>query len=155
MWTARNPNHTIAVAVAAVAAAAFVGTYWFDPVPPGLPGLGAAEFPRLLCLVLLGLAGLLAMTPGTAPSEGDAPPLDRGAWAVFGICLLFLPALEVIGLWAAIPVFLVAAGLIWGAMPLRILLLNAAGFTLALWVIFAKLFRLTLPTGWLGAALGG
>lgn len=155
MRATRNPNHAIALVVAAVAAAAFAGTFWFDPVPPGLPGLGAADFPRLICLVLVGLAGLLALTPGTPPSEEDAPPLDRGAWAVFGACLLFLPALEIAGIWAAIPVFLVATGLIWGEVPLRVLALNAAGLTLVLWLIFAKLFRLTLPTGWLGAALGG
>lgn len=155
MRRARNPNHPIAAAIAAVAAAAFAGTFWFDPVPPGLPGLGAADFPRLICLVLFALAALLALTQGSPASEEEAPPLDRGAWAIFAACLLFLPALEILGIWAAIPVFLVATGLIWGEVPLRVLLLNAAGLTLALWLVFAKLFRLTLPTGWLGAALGG
>jgi hypothetical protein len=154
MRVARNPNHGIAASVAAVAAAAFAGTYWFDPVPPGLPGLGAVEFPRLVCLVLFGLAALLALKQGSPPSEEDAPPLDRGAWTVFGACLLFLPALEVVGIWGAIPVFLVAVGRIWGEVGLRALVLNALGLTLVLWLVFAKGFRLTLPTGWLGAALG-
>jgi hypothetical protein len=137
-----------------VAAAAFAGTFWFDAVPEGLPGLGAVEFPRMVCLVLFGLAALLALKQGSPPSAEDAPPLDRGAWFVFGACLLFLPMLEVAGIWGTIPVFLVLVGRIWGEVPVRTLVLNALGLTLVLWLVFAKIFRLTLPTGWLGAALG-
>lgn len=154
MRAARNPNHAIAAAVAAVAGAAFAGTFWFDAVPPGLPGLGAVEFPRLVCLVLFGLAALLALTQASPPSEEDSPRLDRGAWFVFAACLLFLPVMALLGIWGAIPIFLVAVGVIWGEVPLRTLVLNAAGLTAALWLVFVKVFRLTLPSGWLGAALG-
>jgi hypothetical protein len=155
MRQARNPNPAIAASIAAVAAIAFAGTFWFDPVPPGLPGLGAADFPRLICLVLFGLAALLALTQGQAPSEEDAPRLDGGGWAVFGACALFVPALEILGIWGSIPLFLVVVGRIWGGVSLTTLVLNAAGLTLALWLVFSKVFRLTLPTGWLGAAIGG
>jgi hypothetical protein len=154
MRVARNPNPAIAASIAAVAALAFAGTFWFDPVPPGLPGLGAAAFPRLICLVLFGLAALLALTQGQSPSEEDAPRLDGGAWAVFGAGALFVPALEILGIWGAIPLYLVIVGRIWGGVSLITLALNAAGLTLALWLVFSKVFRLTLPTGWLGAALG-
>ena len=154
MRAARNPNPAIAGVVAAVAAAAFAGTFWFDPVPPGLPGLGAAEFPRLVCLVIFGLAALLALKQGSPPTEEEAPPLDRGAWLVFAASLLFLPAMEVAGIWVAIPAFLVAVGRIWGEIGMRTLVLNAIGLTFVLWLVFAKVFRLTLPSGWLGSALG-
>jgi hypothetical protein len=149
-----NPNPRIAAAVAAAAAIAFAATFWFDPVPEGLPGLGAVEFPRLVCLLLFGLAALLALKQGASPSEEDAPPLDRGAVAVFVACLLFLPVMEVIGLWGASIVFLILAGRIWGEVPMRTLVLNAFGLTLVLWLVFVKVFKLTLPSGWLGAALG-
>lgn len=154
MRAARNPNPGIAAVVAAVAAAAFAGTFWFDPVPPGLPGLGAADFPRLVCLVLFGLAALLALKQGSPPSPEEAPPLDRGAWAVFAACLLFLPAMALVGIWGAIPLFLIVVGRIWGEVPTRTLVLNALGLTLGLWLVFVKVFKLTLPSGWLGAALG-
>jgi hypothetical protein len=154
MRVSGNPNHAIAASTAAVAAIAFAGTFYFDPVPPGLPGLGAVEFPRLVCLVILALSGVLALQRGTPPGAEDAPPLDRGAWSVFAACALFLPALEVAGIWAATPVFLVLAGRVWGEVPLRTLVLNALGLTLVVWLVFSKIFRLTLPTGWLGAALG-
>ena len=149
-----NPNHAIAASTAAVAVIAFAGTFFFDPVPPGLPGLGAVEFPRLICLLILALSGLLALQQGTPPSAEEAPPLDRGAWSVFAACALFLPALEVLGIWAATPIFLVLAGRVWGEVSLRTLVLNALGLTLVLWLVFSKIFRLTLPLGWLGAALG-
>ena len=58
MREARNPNPAIAGVVAAVAAAAFAGTYFFDPVPPGLPGLGAA-------------------VPGAVEPPGPAPVRSR------------------------------------------------------------------------------
>ena len=154
MRAARNPNPAIAGGVATVAAAAFAGTFWFDPVPPGLPGLGAAAFPRLVCLVIFGLAALLALKQGSPPTEEEAPPLDRGAWLVFAASLLFLPVMEVVGIWVAIPAFLVAVGRIWGEVGMRALVLNAIGLTFVLWLVFAKIFRLTLPSGWLGAALG-
>jgi hypothetical protein len=154
MRVERNPNHAIAAVIVAVAALAFGGTFFFDPVPPGLPGLGAVEFPRLVCLLILALSGLLALQQGSPPSAEDSPPLDRGAWSVFAACALFLPALEVLGIWGAAPVFLVLAGRIWGEVSLRTLVLNALGLTFALWLVFSKIFRLTLPLGWLGAALG-
>ncbi len=154
MTGGRNPNHAIAATVAAVALLAFAGTWSFDEVPPGLPGLGAVEFPRLICLVLLGFAGLLALTPAEPYTQEDVPSIGRGAWAIFGVAALFLPMMEVIGLFGAIPAFLVAAGHLWGGASLRVLVLNALGLTLAIWLIFAKLFKLTLPSGWLGAALG-
>jgi hypothetical protein len=154
MRAARNPNPAIAAVVAAFAAAAFAGTFWFEAVPEGLPGLGAADFPRLVCLVLFGLCALLALKQGSPPSEEDAPPLDRGAWLVFGACLLFLPAMEIAGIWVTIPVFLVIVGRIWGEVGLRTLVPCAAGFTLALWIVFARIFGLSLPLGRLGAALG-
>ncbi len=147
----RNPNHASAAAVALVALAGFAGTYWFDPVPPGLPGLGAVEFPRLICLVLLALAGLLALKQSDPPSEEDAPRITAHAWAVFGLCALFLPAMEVAGMLGASALFLVAAGRIWGERRWPLLLLSAAGVTAALWLVFVQAFRLKLPLGWLGS----
>ena len=149
----RNPNHGIAAVGAAVAALAFAATFWFEPVPPGLPGLGAAAFPRLVCLVLFAFSVLLGLKTAVADPEAT-PPLDRGAWLVFATCLLFLPAMAVLGIFGAIPLFLVVAGRLWGEVGWRTLVLNALGLTAALWLVFVKIFRLTLPSGWLGSVLG-
>lgn len=141
-----NANRISAALVALVAVAAFGGTYFFDPVPPGLPGLGAVEFPRLLCFLILGLAALLALQePGPPDPENVAP--DGGALAIWGCCLLFVPAMALVGLLGAGAVFLVAVGWLWGERRIPLLLAVSGGLTLVLWLVFVKVFRLTLPGG--------
>jgi len=150
----RNPNHAIAAIIAAVAFAAIAATFTFDPVPPGLPGLGAVEFPRLVSAILLLLALLLGLTAASPANEDDAPRISSRAWLIFAICLGFLPLVEIIGMIPAIPIFLLVAGLLWGGTPWSTLVLSALGMGIAIWLVFVKVFRLTLPKGWLGSMLG-
>ena len=154
MRGARNPNHTIAASIAAVAIAAIAATFTFEPVPPGLPGLGAVEFPRLVSAILLLLALILGLTAASPASEDDAPRISSRAWLIFAICLGFLPLVEIIGMISAIPIFLLVAGLLWGGTPWPTLVLSALGMGIAIWLVFVKIFRLTLPKGWLGSMLG-
>lgn len=135
-----------AAAVAGVAVAGFVGTFFFEPVPPGLPGLGAVEFPRLLCAIILGLAVLLALKAPAPPDPDNVAP-DRGALAIWACCLLFVPAMALAGMLGASAVFLVAAGRIWGERRWVPLVGVSLAVTLSLWLVFVKLFRLTLPAG--------
>lgn len=141
-----STNRISSALVALVAAAAFAGTFFFDPVPPGLPGLGAVEFPRLICVTILGLAMLLALQEPGPPDPDNVAP-DRGALAIWACCLLFLPAMALVGMLGAGFVFLVAAGWIWGERRIPLLLSVSAALTLALWLVFVKVFRLTLPGG--------
>ena len=141
-----NANRISVALVALVAGAAFAATWLFDPVPPGLPGLGAVEFPRLVCVTILALALLLALQEPGPPDPDNVAP-DRGALAIWGCCLLFLPAMALGGMLAAAALFMVAAGWIWGERRLPLLLGVAAGFVLVLWLVFVKVFRLTLPGG--------
>ncbi len=154
MRPARTPNHAIAASIAAVAFAAIAATFTFDPVPPGLPGLGAVEFPRLVSAILLLLALILGLTAASPASEDDAPRISSRAWLIFLICLGFLPLVEIIGMIPAIPIFLLVAGLLWGGTPWPTLVLSALGMGIAIWLVFVKIFRLTLPKGWLGSMLG-
>jgi hypothetical protein len=141
---ASNLNRVSAAAVAAFATAALAGTWWFDPVPPGLPGLGAVEFPRLICILLLALSAGLALQP--APEAEPAPPL-RGGLPIYLACLAFLLVMAVVGLLGATALFLVAAGWLWGERRLPLLVTVSAALTLAIWAIFVKVFGLTLPQG--------
>jgi len=154
MRPARNPNHAIAASIAAVALAAIAATFTFDPVPPGLPGLGAVEFPRLVSAILLLLALILGLTAASPASEEDAPRISSRAWLIFALCLGFLPLMKIIGMIPAIPVFLLVVGLLWGGTPWPTLALSALGMGIAIWLVFVKIFRLTLPKGWLGSMLG-
>jgi Tripartite tricarboxylate transporter TctB family len=152
MTPAVSPVGRIGAACAAlVAAAAFAGTFFFDPVPPGLPGLGAVEFPRLVCVIILGLSVLLALQePGPPDPENVAP--DGPGIAIWACCLLFLPAMALAGMLGAAFLFLVAAGWLWGERRWALLLAVSGAMTLCLWLVFVKIFRLTLPAGLLFGA---
>jgi len=154
MRPARNPNHAIAASIAAVAFAAIAATFTFEPVPPGLPGLGAVEFPRLVSAILFLLALILGLTAVSPTSEDDAPRISSRAWLIFALCLGFLPVMEIVGMIPAIPLFLLVVGLLWGGTAWPTLALSALGMGIAIWIIFVKIFRLTLPKGWLVTLLG-
>jgi len=142
------PDRSCAVAVAAVAVVAFATTYGFEEVPPGLAqGLGAAEFPRLVCLVLLGLAALLFV--GAAPRK-PPPRVPATAWGTMVLSVGFLPLMMVVGMLPAMLVFLIALGWLWGERRYRMLLGSAAGLVAGIWLIFVRIFNLSLPIGWLG-----
>ena len=149
MSRAFGSNQLSALAVALVSVAAFAATYAFDPVPEGLPGLGAVEFPRLVCLLLAGMAGLLFLTESPPPDAEKAPPVDRGAWGIFAACVMALPVMAMIGMIGTIAVFMVAAGRIWGETRWPVLVAVSIGLTASIWLVFVKIFRLTLPGGML------
>lgn len=144
-------NRISALLVALVAVGAFAATFWFDPVPAGLPGLGAAEFPRLICLLLLGMAAMLSLQESPR-RDTEAAPVTLGTWAIYAACLVFIPVMAGIGLLGAMAIFLVAAGRLWGETRWGMLLAVSLGFTLCIWLVFVKLFRLTLPGGLLFGA---
>ncbi|HWL79996.1 MAG TPA: tripartite tricarboxylate transporter TctB family protein [Roseomonas sp.] len=142
------PDRACAAAVGAVAITAFAATYGFEEVPPGLAqGLGAAEFPRLVCLVLFGLAVLLFL--GAAPRK-PPPRVPATGWWTMALALGFLPLMMVVGMLPAMLVFLVALGWLWGERRWKLLLGSSLGLMAGIWLVFVRIFALSLPGGWLG-----
>jgi hypothetical protein len=139
-------NRISAALAALVAVAAIIGTIFFDPVPPGLPGLGAVEFPRLICATILGLALLLALQAPALPDPENVAP-DGPGIAIWVCCAVFVPAMALFGMLGASFVFMVVAGWLWGERRVWLLALVAAGMTASIWAVFVKVFRLTLPGG--------
>lgn len=139
------PDRAVALVVALVAAGAFAVTYSFETVPAALmEGLGAVEWPRAVCLVILGLAVLLAL----GEPRGEAPPgLPATFWWTLGATLAFVPATAVIGMLPAMFVFLVGIGWLWGERRHGILVASAAGLVLGIWLLFQRFFGLKLPAG--------
>lgn len=147
-----TPDRGVALVVAGVAIAAFAATWSFDSVPAGLAqGLGAVEFPRLVCLVLLGLAVLLGL--GALPEPPPAAVPATG-WITFALCAGFLPLLMLIGMLPAMLVFLILTGWLWGERRRGLLLGASIGLVAGIYLVFVRLFGLTLPAGLLGEALG-
>jgi putative tricarboxylic transport membrane protein len=142
-------NQAAALGVGAVAVAAFAATWGFDPVPEGLPGLGAVEFPRLICLVMAAMAVALFLQPSGPRDPEVAPPIRGDAIAIFAACLAAVPLMAVIGMLGTIAAFLAVAGWLWGERRWPLLAGVSLGMTLVIWMVFVKVFRLTLPGGML------
>jgi hypothetical protein len=153
MTAERRRELACAAATIAVAVAGFAATYLWEEVPAALTqGLGAVEFPRLVCAVLLALGVLMALRR-PAQLEEPAPPLSLCFWATLAAVLLFLPLVSLIGMLPSILLFLVGVGWLWGERRHGMLVGSAAGVTLSLWLIFVRVFGITMPENLLTASL--
>jgi putative tricarboxylic transport membrane protein len=143
----------VAAAAAAFAIIAFAGTYTFDEVPASLmEGLGAAEFPRLIAGVILLLSIILALQPARPGAETPSPMIPC-AWWTLAACGVFVGVLHLSGMLAAMLLFVLVVGWIWGERRPAVLLGSALGLVLCIYLIFVRLFGLSLPRGMLGDAL--
>jgi len=149
-------DRLVALGAAGIAALALAYTFTFDEVPASLmEGMGAAEFPQLICLVILLLAGCLFFaSPAQAKGE-PLPPVHACSWWTLGLCFAFFGVLMLAGMLAAMFLFPIAAGLAWGERRLHVLVPSAAVVTLLIWLLFVRIFQFTLPGGLLGDALFG
>ena len=141
-----NANRAAAAVVAAVAAALFAGTFWFEQMPEGITrGFGAEVFPRLVLGTIIALAAMLAFIP---PASGPLPRIPPMVWYSGGTLILFMAAVPVIGMMAAMLVYLIAVGLLWGERRRALLAVTSVLFIAAIWAVFVKGFGVVLPKGW-------
>jgi hypothetical protein len=146
-------DRAAAAATAAFAVVAFAGTYLFDEVPASLmEGLGAAEFPRLLAVIILGLAVLLALQRSRTEAEPPSPMIAV-AWWTLAACAAFIGLLHLLGMLPAMLLFLLVVGWLWGERRPSVLVLSALGLVAGIYLVFVKLFGLSLPRGMLGDML--
>lgn len=109
--------------------------------------------PRVFPVVLASALAVLALLYWRAPGVAEAFP--RGALlgrllAVPGLVLLAILLLEPAGF--AVAIFVLTAGVAWifGASP-RASLIGGIGQALLWWFVFVKLLSVYLPAGWLFA----
>ncbi|MBO1074570.1 tripartite tricarboxylate transporter TctB family protein [Roseomonas marmotae] len=147
-------DRLVALGAAAVAALALAFTFTFDKVPAALmEGMGAAEFPQLICVVILVLC-LCLFFARPAPETGEAPaPVHACTWWTLALCVGFFAVLALIGMLPAMFLFPIVTGLVWGERRLPLLIGSAAGLTLLVWLLFVSIFQFTLPGGLLGDML--
>jgi hypothetical protein len=149
-------DRLVALGAAGIAALALAYTFTFDKVPAALMGgMGAAEFPQLICIVILLLSACLFFTQ-PAPQDVDAlPPVHACSWWTLALCFGFFGVLALAGMLTAMFIFPIAAGLAWGERRLRVLIPSSAIVTLLIWLLFVRVFQFSLPGGLLGDALFG
>jgi putative tricarboxylic transport membrane protein len=150
-------DRLVALGAACIAALALAYTFTFDKVPAALmEGMGAAEFPQLICVVILLLSACLFFARPAPAEEGEAlPPVHACSWWTLGLCFGFFGVLALAGMLVAMFVFPIAAGLVWGERRLHVLVPSSAIVTLLIWLLFVRVFQFTLPGGLLGEALFG
>ncbi len=129
-----------------------------DAIPTSLlsDGVGADGLPKLLALSLAALAALLALR--TVITGGDARAISLVAHArPLGLALLgiaYVALAPMLG-YAVTLALLIAATLVYfGARNPGMIILNAIGGAVALWLVFAKLLGIARPTGTLGRWFG-
>lgn len=145
----RNLDRRIALVVAALAAAVFALTWTFPPTPPALvEGMDPASYPRLICTVILLLAAVLLVQPGSAGEK--QPPLGRVFWMTIATCVAYVVAIYFIGMLAAGLLLLIGLGWLWGERRWPVLLASAAGTMAAVWLVFVRGFGIPLPLGVFG-----
>jgi putative tricarboxylic transport membrane protein len=79
--------------------------------------------------------------------------MNAVAWWTFAACALFLAGVWLVGMLAAMFVFLLAVSRLWGERRPVVLLGTAGGLCLFVWLVFVRVFGLTLPRGLLGDLL--
>jgi hypothetical protein len=145
-----NFNRVAAAAVVAIAAVLFALTFGFERMPEGLTGgFGAEAFPRLVLGTIVGFAVLLFLGRGKGELQ---PPIPRMVYFTGAALLGFMALVPLVGMLAAMFVFMVGLGYLWGDRRLWLLLLNAVLLTAAIWGVFVRGFGVQLPKGLLAGA---
>ena len=140
-----NFNRVAAAAVVAIAAVLFALTFGFEKMPEGLTGgFGAEAFPRLVLGCIIALAVLLLLgKPGSEPQ----PPIPRMVYFTGAALLGFMGLVPFLGMLAAMFVFMVGLGYLWGERRLWLLLLIATLLSAAIWGVFVRGFGVQMPQG--------
>jgi putative tricarboxylic transport membrane protein len=134
-----------AVGAAAIAIVLFALTFGFEQMPEGITrGFGAEVFPRLVLGTIVALALLLFITSPSAPALERIPAMVYYTGAAL---LAFMALVPLAGMLAAMFVFLVALGYLWGERRYWLLFLSAAVMTGAIWLVFVRGFGVQLPKG--------
>lgn len=140
-----SANRIAAAAVIAAAAALFALSFGFEKLPEGITrGFGAEVFPRLVLGTIIGLAALLALT---AWNSDPLPRIAPMVWYSGASLFLFMALVPVAGMLAAMFVFLVGLGWLWGERRYWVLLTSSILMTAAIWGVFVRGFGVQLPKG--------
>ena len=138
-----NSNRVAAATVVAIAVALFAATFRFEQMPEGITrGFGAEAFPRLVLGCIIALAALLFLGK---PAGEPQPPIPRMVWFSLAALLGFMALVPLAGMLAAMFLFLLGLGYLWGERRHAVLLISAVLLTAVIWAVFVKGFGVQLP----------
>ena len=138
-------DRLVALACFAFCALVYGMTYQFDTVPEALmSGLGPEIFPRMILIMMAGLAVLAGLGIGILPL-GALPPVAWRVWATGAVLFAFLGAVALIGMWISAFLALVGLGWMWGERRVGLLVLSAAVQCGALYLLFVRFLGVSFP----------
>jgi hypothetical protein len=142
-----SANRLAAGVVVVIAGGLFALTFGFEKMPEGITrGFGAEAFPRLVLGTIIVLACLLAVpSPVSEPAQ---PRIPKMVYFSAAALVAFMALIPVTGMLAAMFLFLVGLGRLWGERRHWVLLSSAILLTAAIWAVFVKGFGVSLPKGW-------
>lgn len=151
-----------------------LGTFWlttqFDRVPPILlRGMQPSDFPQLVLIVIMVLAGLVMLQRAPAASataaasdgseageseageavtdsEPDLPPVSAHVWRSMGLLLVFIAVAQV-DLFLGLGVFAGALTMVWGERRWWALLIVMVIAPLCVFFLFDQVFEIRFPRG--------
>ena len=147
-------EYGIAICMLAISVFVFVDTAGFPEPRTGTIGVGT--FPRVLASILVVLSVVqigtrVASRYGRSEADPERRVLDRGrsgtllALSILS-CVVYIALLAVVGFVASSIAFLAALMLVYGEKRPPVVAAFAVGFTLLLWVLFALLANVPLPS---------
>lgn len=142
-----------ALALIALAVVAYGITYSFDEVPAAISqGMGPTAFPRLVAIVIM----LLSVWLFIAGRRGDEPleRIDPVVFVVIAGAIGFMGVVWLVGITVAMGIAILALGLVWGERRRLALTATAVLLPAAIWLLFVKGLKVTLPVGVLGQTIG-
>lgn len=139
-----------------------LGTFWlttqFDRVPPILlRGMQPSDFPQLVLIVIMVLAGLVMLQQAPAgddseageavtDSEPELPPVSAHVWRSMGLLLVFIAVAQV-DLFLGLGVFAGALTIVWGERRWWALLIVMVIAPLCVFFLFDQVFEIRFPRG--------
>ena len=145
-----HSEYAITIGIVAFCALVYAITLTFPDLPPALSsGMGPAVFPRLLLVVIVSLAFLLAFLARGKPDEAREPIPVMVYWTALAM-LAFMGILWLVGMASAMFLGFVGLGLLWGERRWPILVVAGLALSALIYALFVKGFAVPLPRGVLG-----
>jgi putative tricarboxylic transport membrane protein len=141
----------------ALAAVALISLYTERSVKFGISGISSTDFPKAVAWVLLGLGALLVgksvvqrAAAGSQFSWSDFLQKYRRPLVILVSTLIYVLVLNVLGFFVSSTLFLLWAGVyLGGRQRLWLLVVVTLGSIVVLYLVFARMLHLLLPTGFL------
>lgn len=150
----RSVNRTLlieSVVIMIIAAALYGVTYSFDDVPEILAqGIQPAVFPRVVLIIMFGLAALQAvravrLSPDDVAKLSPVKTIPSIVWLTAAFLIAFAAAMPIIGTFPALLLFLPALALLWGERRWHLIIASFLGFIAFAYVLFRLIMNVPLP----------